>query len=304
MPEHSSTPSQSLLRTLFGDYWMADGTPAPAGAVADMLGDHGVSVVAARAALRRSAQSGLLTAGKVGRSTRYGLTGEGRAALGGVWRRLVDFGAVAQEWDGRWTCVAFSVPEQQRDQRHRLRRRLRWLGFAPLYDGVWVCPGAVDEQVRALIAELGIAAATVLVGAESGSGTDFGRVLDAWDLDAVRDECERFVEHAAAIRGRVAAGLVAPAEALAVRTRLMVRWIDLVNDVPDLPSELLPADWPAWEARRLWAGAYDDLRTPAVYRVRQIVGEHAPELVGAVGDRTVAPRRRPEPTRTRLSFVE
>ncbi|MFV2177749.1 hypothetical protein ACFHW2_33225 [Actinomadura sp. LOL_016] len=159
MSGHTTRQSQRLLRTLFGDYWMAEGALAPAGAVAEMLGDYGVSVPAARAALRRSAQKGLLASSRAGRSTHYGLTDAGRRTLTEVWDRLVEFGTVAREWDGRWTCVAFSIPEQQRDQRHRLRSRWRWLGFAPLYDDVWVCPKVVDRQLRAVLAELRVGAA-------------------------------------------------------------------------------------------------------------------------------------------------
>ncbi|MFC4003805.1 PaaX family transcriptional regulator C-terminal domain-containing protein [Prauserella oleivorans] len=287
MPAHTTTQTQRLLRTLFGDYWLAENACAPAGAVAEMLGEYGVSVAAARAALRRSAQKGMLTASKSGRSTRYGLTEHGRSTLVEVWERIVGFGATGEAWEGRWTCVAFSVPEQQRDLRHRLRSRLRWLGFAPLYDGVWVCPGVRDQQARSVLAETRIGAATVFVGQEAGSGVDFGRALDAWDLDAVRVECERFVEETAELDRRVRAGLVAPVEALRSRTQLMVRWVSLVNDVPDLPPELLPGDWPAWEARRLWAAVYDGLRVPALYRVRQIVAEYAPELVDQVEARSV-----------------
>ncbi|OLT37841.1 hypothetical protein BJF79_28885 [Actinomadura sp. CNU-125] len=285
MSGQTTRQSQRLLRTLFGDYWTAEGALAPAGAVAEMLGDYGVSVPAARAALRRSAQRGLLASSRSGRSTHYGLTDSGRRTLTEAWERLVEFGTAAQEWDGRWTCVAFSIPEQQRDQRHRLRSRLRWLGFAPLYDGVWVCPKAVDRQLRAVLAELGVGAATVFVGEQAGSGTDFGRALDAWDLAEVRAECERFVTETAESERRMRAGLVAPAEALRVRTRLMVRWVGLVNDVPDLPAELLPADWPVREARRLWETVYDGLRTPALYRVRQIVEGYAPDLADGIAVR-------------------
>ncbi|GGV29680.1 PaaX family transcriptional regulator [Actinomadura cremea] len=288
MSGHTTRQSQRLLRTLFGDYWMAEGALAPAGAVAEMLGDYGVSVPAARAALRRSAQKGLLASSRAGRSTHYGLTDAGRRTLTEVWDRLVEFGTVAREWDGRWTCVAFSIPEQQRDQRHRLRSRLRWLGFAPLYDGVWVCPKVVDRQLRAVLAELRVGAATVLVGEEAGGGADFGRALDAWNLAEVRAECERFVAETAETERRMQAGLVAPAEALRLRTRLMVRWVGLVNDVPELPPELLPADWPVREARRLWETVYDGLRTPAQYRVRQIVAAYAPNLVDGIAVRAAA----------------
>ncbi|MFV2177748.1 PaaX family transcriptional regulator C-terminal domain-containing protein [Actinomadura sp. LOL_016] len=104
----------------------------------------------------------------------------------------------------------------------------------------------------------------------------------------MRAECERFVAETAETERRMQAGLVAPAEALRLRTQLMVRWIGLVNDVPELPPELLPADWPVREARRLWETVYDGLRTPAQYRVRQIVAAYAPDLVDGIAVRAAA----------------
>ncbi|WP_326709836.1 MULTISPECIES: hypothetical protein [unclassified Streptomyces] len=49
--------------------------------------------------------------------------------------------------------AAFSIPEQQRHVRHRVRSYLRWLGFAPLFDGLWVSahadPAALEPIFRA-----------------------------------------------------------------------------------------------------------------------------------------------------------
>ena len=55
-----------------------------------------------------------------------------------------------------WTLVTFSVPENQRTLRHRLRSALTWEGFAPLRDGLWLAPGEVDLAVcaRAASADL------------------------------------------------------------------------------------------------------------------------------------------------------
>ena len=42
--------------------------------------------------------------------------------------------------------VAFSIPEQNRAARDSLRKQLRWLGFAPLYDGLWVSPAIAPSR--------------------------------------------------------------------------------------------------------------------------------------------------------------
>src|SRR5690606_24517270 len=43
-----------------------------------------------------------------------------------------------------WTLVTFSIPEDQRTLRHRLRSTLTGEGFAPIRDGLWLAPGEVD----------------------------------------------------------------------------------------------------------------------------------------------------------------
>lgn len=54
--------------------------------------------------------------------------------------RLLTFGASTPSWDGEWTVVMFTVPEDQRDTRRALRDGLRLLHFGMLFDAVWVSP--------------------------------------------------------------------------------------------------------------------------------------------------------------------
>src|SRR5450756_2690082 len=59
-----------------------------------------------------------------------------------------------------WSLVAFSIPEEHRAARDELRKALRWLGFAPLYDGLWVSPRDHADGVLARLRDLGISTAT------------------------------------------------------------------------------------------------------------------------------------------------
>ncbi|MEO3842923.1 hypothetical protein [Streptomyces sp. B22F1] len=65
--------------------------------------------------------------------------------------RKLEAEVVDREWDGRWTLLAFSVPETRRADRHALRTRLGWAGFAPLRSGLWVSPGTADGCLPALL---------------------------------------------------------------------------------------------------------------------------------------------------------
>src|SRR5262249_10992932 len=157
--------------------------------------------------------------------------------------RIMSFGVVDRPWDGAWVVVIFSVPEEQRDVRHVLRTRLRWLGFGPLYDGVWVSPRASGDDTAALLDDMGVATATVL---SSGVGGALGGAapLGAWDLDALRAEYDAFVATFEPLLDRVQRGEVGGAEALVARTRVMDAWRQFPGLAPELPEDALPRGWP------------------------------------------------------------
>ncbi|MHA6667878.1 PaaX family transcriptional regulator [Homoserinimonas sp. A447] len=273
---------QHLLLTLLGDYWIADGAVVPSGALVDLLGEFGVSTASARAALSRLSARGMLLSTKSGRRTFYELTPHARQMLITGLDRILSFGTEPREWDGQWTYVAFSVPENQRSIRHQLRIRLRWLGFAPLYDGLWVSARPLANEVKAVLDKMQVSAATVLVGRDCATGTEYGHPIDAWDLTEVRKRYRQFIERIEPIRQRLSAGTVSPAEALLARTRVMDEWRTMPSIDPELPQSLLPEEWPRDDARRIFTSVYDGLGESAMVRVRQIVAAHSPELADSV----------------------
>lgn len=154
-------PPQHLLTTLLGDYWYRREEHLPSAALVRLAEEFGVSAVAARAALSRLARRGLLESAKRGRRTYYRLTDRADEVLTEGQAHIMSFGGDSEPWDHLWTIAGFSVPEEQRDQRHALRTRLRWLGFAPLYDGMWVSPRAGAAETLKVLRELGVGSATV-----------------------------------------------------------------------------------------------------------------------------------------------
>ena len=129
------------------DYWSGRCEPLPSAALVDLLAEFDVNQSGARAALSRLSIRGLLVGTKDGRNTFY------RVADG--FRHMLPYGPIhtrafakpKPDWDGMWTMVAFTVPEDQRRLRPMLRGRLQSLGFAPLYDGLWVSPHAADHEL-------------------------------------------------------------------------------------------------------------------------------------------------------------
>src|SRR5260370_41961380 len=129
-----------LLLTLLGDYWWQRTEPLPSAAIAALLAELGVSDSAARAALSRLTRNGLLVTSRRGRRTFVRLSQRAADILDDGARRIFSFGAPTPPWDGLWSLVAFPIPENNRSAPDELRQELRWLGFAPLYDGLWVAP--------------------------------------------------------------------------------------------------------------------------------------------------------------------
>jgi phenylacetic acid degradation operon negative regulatory protein len=269
---------QHLLITLLGDYWYGRREHLPSAALVRLLAEFRVTPVGARAALSRLARRGLLDSSRVGRRTYYGLTERAAAVIADGARRIFSFGTSPRSWSGQWTVAAFSIPEEQRDVRHALRSRLRWLGFAPLYDGVWVTAGDETAAATAVLKDLEIAMATVMTAVVAPGSPLSGDPLGAWDLDGLRERYLEFVGRYGPLLERIGDGEVGASEALVARTAVMNEWRDFPNLDPDLPPELLPQPWPRAEARGVFVEVYNGLGPLAQVRVRQVLAELSPDL--------------------------
>jgi phenylacetic acid degradation operon negative regulatory protein len=271
------SPARQVL-TLFGDYWWQVPEALPTGAALRALGDLGVKEPAARAALARLVEIGLLSTEREGRRTSHRLTERGAAVIDDEARWLDAFGVREPEWDGTWTVVAFSIPESHRALRHTSRSRLRWLGFAPLYDGVWISARVPAADALAQLTELGVVDATAMRTHLERSGGASPR--SAWNLDEIRGHYEAF--------GSVLDASETPtsgAEALALRSRLMLGWQSFRESDPALPLEILADDWPRVPLRHRFAQWHGSLAPASVERFRALVAAVDPALAERVTDR-------------------
>jgi len=274
-----------LLLTLLGDYWWQRTEPLPSAAIVALLAEFGVSDSASRAALSRLTRNGLLVTSRSGRRTYVQLSARAADILDDGARRIFSFGGRPSPWDGMWSLVAFSIPEEHRSARDELRKALRWLGFAPLYDGLWVSPRDHGGDVIDRLKDLGITTATAFRATAlplPGGGPIGAAAADiparAWDLSGLRERYEEFNTFAGLLRDQTEAGQISIADALVARTRVMNEWRAFPALDPDLPDELLPAAWPRAAARELFIACYDLLGPVATRRVRQIIARYSPEL--------------------------
>ena len=62
-----------------------------------------------------------------------------------------------ESWDGKWRLIIFDIPEKMKKYRDFLRGELHQYGFVQLQKSVWVTPYRIDEDIRILISEHGLA---------------------------------------------------------------------------------------------------------------------------------------------------
>ncbi|HEY6296359.1 MAG TPA: hypothetical protein VIX15_11895 [Streptosporangiaceae bacterium] len=194
-----------LLLTLLGDYWWRRTEPLPSAALVALLAEFGVSDSAARAALSRLTRNKLLITSKSGRRTVVGLSDRAARVLDDGGDQIFSFGRESRPWDGQWSLVAFSIPEQNRAARDSLRKQLRWLGFAPLYDGLWVAARDRAVEVMAQLAELGITTATAFRASTVPGVSPEGLPQRAWDLDRLQERYVTFIANTSRLRERTLA---------------------------------------------------------------------------------------------------
>ena len=237
--------ARGLLFTLLGEFVLpADGT-AWTSAVLAALARLGIEEKTTRQALMRTAASGWLAAEKIGRRTRWRLTASAQKMLTDGAERIYSFTGQAESWDGRWLLVYARIPDSDRRARHVVRSRLSWAGFGSLGAGLWISPHP-DRETEAfnVLREAGVAAeAHVFVARRSGLADVQVMVAQAWDLRAIEEQYEAFIEQ---FRAAV------PADVLARQIELVHAWRRFPSVDPVLPRELLPPRWNGLTAARLF----------------------------------------------------
>ncbi|MGH8908416.1 MAG: PaaX family transcriptional regulator [Egibacteraceae bacterium] len=253
-------PARSLLLTVLGEYVLGLGEPVWTAALVRALVALGIREKAARQAIARSAGAGWLERDRVGRQVRWRLSSFTRELLSRSAERIYGFEPVNGGWDGCWLLVMATVPEERRDDRHRLRTRLAWAGFGSLGQGVWITPHVAREREarEALAAIDSSARATSFVARHGQIGDEAELVAEAWGgHDALARHYTDFIDEFAA---REPSG---SAETFVAQTHLVHEWRRFPFLDPGLPAAFLPSPWPGTDARALFTARHTAWSAPA-----------------------------------------
>lgn len=248
--------------TLLGEFVLPRDRPVWTSVLVDALATFDVEEKSARQALARTASEGWLVSERAGRRVRWSLTPPGRRLLTEGAQRIYEFGSTRRQWDGTWLIVFVSVPESRRDLRHQLRTRLTWAGFGTPESGVWISPNPSREaEALTILKELELTHEAMSFTAAYGAvGTEESMVSRAWDLTQLEARYEEFIDEFTGLN---------PTDGDAVlhaQTRLVHEWRRFPFLDPQLPSDLLPANWSGAHAAELFHRKHLEWRPGAQQR--------------------------------------
>lgn len=271
MSSHPHLQTQFIIFVLFGDVIVHRGGQAWTASLLKMLNVLGVTERAARSTLSRMRRKGWVKPERSGRRSLYTLTARGRRILEEGSQRI--FEPRKTDWDGRWYMAVYSLPENKRELRNALRKRLTWLGFGRLALGTWICPQDRHEEVEAMLDDLDAHQFVELFsGSRLASGDDREIVERCWDMKGLNQQYARFLarwepDYEKCTSALTRGDALSPAHCFAQRFWITHEYSPFPRLDPNLPPELLPEGWLGDKANRMFNG------------YRQLLNERSNEFI-------------------------
>lgn len=261
--ERGPLPPRALIVTLLGLYVREFGGWISVSSLIRLMAAAGVDEQAVRSSLSRLKRRGIVEAERRGGVAGYALSEYARQVLEVGDRRIF---ARPEQHSRDWVVVVFSVPESERQKRHALRARLSWLGFGTVSSGVWIAPGHLADDARAVLASDGLEPYVDLFRAEYVAfGDPADKVAQWWDLASLGQLYTDFLQAHEPRRAHWAAQPeVTPGrQAFADYVRALTAWRRLPYLDPGLPTDLLPPSWSGTTAAETFFALHHLLAGPA-----------------------------------------
>src|SRR3954466_14251561 len=175
---------RSLLMTFFGAFLRRLGGWIAVADLIALMAELDLDAQSVRSSVSRLKRRGVIASERRAGAAGYRLTERGEGIL-----RAGDARIFARARRPGWLLVVFSIPEAQRALRHRLRAGLAGLGLGPVAPAVWIAPAQLEQEVRALVGQLGLQDRVELFAAQALGGNP----AHWWDLEHIAAEYRRYV---------------------------------------------------------------------------------------------------------------
>lgn len=255
---HNRSNTKFIVMVLLGDYIRQRGGAIWLTDMLHLLDLLDVGERTARSTITRMAQEGWFDIQKEGRRSRYVITTHGLSILQSGDVRLAEEPLLG--WDKTWHMVAYSLPEEKRKLRNDLRKQLAWLGFGQLGPGLWISPHNRRVELNRILFDWQIQAHVNLFSSVYwGPLTNSQLVQHCWDLLELEPAYHQFLRcHEAEYERFKPESLKpmsdpSPEACFQRRFWLTADFFPLLQQDPNLPTELLPENWVGLRARQLFA---------------------------------------------------
>ncbi len=266
--------AKSLIVTIYGDAIAPHGGTVWLGSLIRLIEPFGLSERLVRTAVLRLSRDDWLTSQQIGRRSYYSLTESGRRRFEDAYRRV--FATAHSSWEGEWTIALTGLGALSSERRARLQRELAWQGFGIVAPGVYANPSADRDALRHVLQDHGLTDDVVVMRATTemlpGSESYVELLRNCWDLDKVSDGYRGFLDRFRPVwRVLETAGGLDPKFCFMIRTLLIHEYRRVLLRDPQLPEELLPADWAGASARALCRNLYRRTLHPAERHILSVL---------------------------------
>jgi phenylacetic acid degradation operon negative regulatory protein len=279
---HNPPRAKSVVMTLFGDVIRPHGGALWLGSLIRLLAPFGISDRLVRTSVYRLAEEGWLGAQREGRRSLYTLKPGAARRFERAYKRIYSPSHLA--WDGEWTLLFSPTGTLNGPQRARLRKELTWEGFGAIAPLAFVHPNPDHETVDEILQRTQ-ARSHVFTTTMSQSQLLVGRPLDdligqCWRLETISGEYERFIRWFSVLPPLLNERITLDPElAFVIRTLLIHEFRRVQLHDPQLPLELLPADWAGKVAYELCREIYRltfERAEQYILATLRLEDEHAP----------------------------
>ncbi len=220
----------SVVITVFGDAIVPRGGSVWLGTLLELFGAMGIDGGAVRTAMSRLVADGWTERRRVGRNSAYRLAEKGRDTFAAA--AEIIYARQPPDWDGRFRLVLHPAD----------RAGLERQGYGQASPGLWIAPGPIPAPAEPI---------TLDAAVDSAAARQLA--VRAWPLDRLAASFTRFNAAFAPLPGWRDGS---PLDAMVARTLLIHEYRRIVLHAPNLPSAILPPDWPGAAARALCHAAY------------------------------------------------
>lgn len=274
---HGQPAHHRYVVTIFGLYGRPCGNVIPVSALVRLLTDLGQEAASVRSSISRLKKKGVLVSEKLGSQNGYSLARDLEPHM-----RLGDeriFAPRTASIGDPWLLASFSVPENERKNRHKIRSGLARLGFGTVAPGLCIAPARLQDEALDYIEKHGLTGYVEFFVSEPLDVAGLSaKIARWWDLGHFEGQYRDFVDAFGSEAGRwedvrLDSDESVLREAFRVYVSMVTQWRRLPYMDPGLPPELLPADWMGGRARGVFSELHRALAPlSARYAQRIIAG--------------------------------